>query len=69
MDSKSSKVLVIGLDGASWNILEPLARKKDGIFKKLAEKGATGILESTIPPVTGAAWVSMATGLNPGRTG
>lgn len=69
MDSKSSKVLVIGLDGASWNILEPLARKKDSIFKKLAEKGATGILESTIPPVTGAAWVSMATGLNPGRTG
>ncbi|MBU4374331.1 MAG: alkaline phosphatase family protein [Euryarchaeota archaeon] len=32
------------------------------------EEGVWGDLESTIPPITVPAWVSMATGMNPGRT-
>jgi predicted AlkP superfamily phosphohydrolase/phosphomutase len=38
-------------------------------FKGLMEEGAWGVLESTVPPVTIPAWVSMMTGKNPGRLG
>jgi predicted AlkP superfamily phosphohydrolase/phosphomutase len=65
-----SRVLIIGLDGATWNIIKPLA---DGgklpTFKKLMSNGTWGTLKSTVPPVTGPSWVSFATGLNPGKTG
>ena len=64
------KVIVIGLDGATWDLMRPWAEK--GIlptFKKLMEKGVYGNLESTIPPVTIPAWISFATGKNPGKLG
>ena len=66
----NKKVLVIGLDGASWDLIKPWAAR--GIlptFKKLLEKGVHGDLESTIPPVTVPAWISFATGKNPGKHG
>ncbi|MHA1606763.1 MAG: alkaline phosphatase family protein [Candidatus Freyarchaeota archaeon] len=64
------RLLVIGLDGATWDILMPLI--KEGKLRTLGEmvkKGCWGVLESVIPPVTGGAWLSMATGKNPGKTG
>jgi len=64
------RVLVLGLDGASFDIIEPMA--KSGRLPNLArliEEGSSGILESTIPPVTIPAWVSMMTGKNPGKLG
>jgi len=36
---------------------------------KLLAEGSSGVLESTLPPVTLPAWVSMMTGKNPGRLG
>lgn len=67
---KKQKVLVIGLDGATWDLLKPWAEEgKLPTIKKLMENGVWGELESTIPPVTGPAWVSFATGMNPGKTG
>lgn len=67
---KQSKVVVIGLDGATWNLIKPWAEKGElSIFKKLMENGVLGNLESTIPPVTGPAWVSFSTGKNPGKHG
>lgn len=66
----NKKVLVIGLDGATWDLMRPWAEK--GIlptFKKLMEKGVYGDLKSTLPPITGPAWVSFATGKNPGKHG
>ena len=36
---------------------------------KIRKEGFYGTLESTIPPITGPAWLSMATGKNPGKTG
>ena len=65
-----NKVIVIGLDGATWDLLMPLA--KEGflpVLRKLIEGGSYGELESTIPPVTAPAWASFATGKNPGKTG
>lgn len=65
-----SRVLIIGLDGATWNIIKPLADEgKLPTFKKLMMNGTWGKLKSTIPPVTGPSWVSFATGMNPGKTG
>ena len=64
------KLIVIGLDGATWNIILPLIKKnKLPTFKKLLESGVSGTLRSTIPPVTGPSWLSFATGKNPGKTG
>lgn len=62
------KSLILGLDGATWDIIKPLAEEdKLPTFKKLMEKGVWGNLASTIPPVTGPTWVSFATGRKPGK--
>ena len=64
------RVLVIGLDGATWSVLKPLMREGYlPTLKQLSESGVSGYLESTIPPVTGAAWPAIATGRSPGKTG
>ena len=66
----ANKVLLIGLDGATWNLIEPLAEQgKLPTFKMLMKEGVWGGLQSTLPPVTGPAWVSFATGKNPGKHG
>ncbi|NJE02074.1 alkaline phosphatase family protein [Thermococcus sp. JdF3] len=65
-----TKVLVVGLDGATWDVIIPFVRqKKLKTFKKLLERGSWGILKSTLPPVTVPAWPSFATGKNPAKLG
>jgi predicted AlkP superfamily phosphohydrolase/phosphomutase len=66
---KPLKVLVVGLDGAAWSVIEPLARA--GQIPNIARimAGVRGPLESTIPPVTPPAWTSFMTGMNPGKHG
>lgn len=64
------KVVVIGLDGGTFDILRPLA--EEGRLPTLARvmrDGVCGELTSTIPPITAAAWTSFATGKNPGKHG
>jgi len=65
-----SKVIIIGLDGATWDLLKPWADEGElPTFKKLMKNGVWGTLESTTPPVTGPAWTSFSTGKNPGKHG
>lgn len=65
-----TKTIIIGLDGATWDLLKSWAEEgKLSTLKKLMEEGVWGNLESTVPPVTGPAWVSFATGKNPGKHG
>jgi predicted AlkP superfamily phosphohydrolase/phosphomutase len=65
-----SKLLIIGLDGATWKLLAPWVKKGElPFFKSLIESGSWGITESTIPPITAPAWVSFQTGTNPGNHG
>jgi len=67
---ENRKVMVIGLDGATWDLLEPWARNnKLPALKELMEKGCYGPLESTIPHVTPPAWTSITTGKNPAKHG
>jgi len=64
------RVLVIGLDGVDWNVIDHMAHK--GVLTTipaLAERGRWAILRSTIPPITVTAWASFATGSNPGKHG
>src|SRR5581483_4096458 len=65
-----NRVIVIGLDGATWDVLNPLLRDgKMPNLQKLLERSARGVLMSSIPPVTAAAWTCFSTGKNPGKHG
>lgn len=62
--------IILGLDGATWDVLNPLIRENRlPNLARLKESGQSGVLESTFPPITAPAWLSMATGQNPGKTG
>jgi len=64
------KVLVVGLDGATFDIINKLVVEgRLPTIAKMMQKGAWGNLISTIPPVTPAAWTSFFTGKNPGKHG
>jgi len=68
--SEHKRVLLIGLDGATWRLLEPLmARGWMPNLARLRAQGAWGVLESTIPPVTAPAWTTLQTGVLPGKHG
>ncbi len=67
---QNNRCIVIGLDGATFELINPLVeRGKLPTVKKMMEEGVHGVLKSTIPPLTGPAWVSFATGKNPGKHG
>lgn len=67
---ENNKCIVIGLDGATFELINPLIKRgKLPTIRKLIEDGVHGVLKSTIPPLTGPAWVSFATGKNPGKHG
>ncbi len=70
MALESRRVLIIGLDGVTLDLIRPWA--EEGIlptFKKLMQDGAWGPLRSVLPPVTPAAWSSFITGMNQGKHG
>jgi predicted AlkP superfamily phosphohydrolase/phosphomutase len=64
------KVLIIGIDGATLDLIKPWAEEgKLPTFKGLLEEGVHGDLKSTFPPLTAAAWTSFMSGKNPGKHG
>src|ERR1700733_3646297 len=68
--TKANRVLILGLDGATWTVLDPMiARGAMPNFAALLARSAHGTLRSTIPPVTTAAWTTMMTGCDPSRHG
>jgi len=59
-----NKVLIIGIDGGTWDVLNLLF--DNGVMPALSDlvKSSTvGVLKSTEPPITPAAWTSFYTGL------
>lgn len=69
-NSSKRRVLVLAIDGYTWDLIRSWAELgKLPTIRKLIKKGVRGKLESTIPPLTGPAWVSFATGKNPGKHG
>jgi len=65
-----NKVLMLGLDGMTFSVLEPAFEAGHmPRLKQLLDSGASGILTSTIPPFTPPGWTSIFTGMNPGKHG
>jgi len=63
-----SKVMVIGLDGATFKILDPMiSRGKMPNLAELIKTGTFGELKSVIPPNSMAAWASFMSGKKPGK--
>jgi len=68
MSDQPGKVLVIGLDGATFDLIKPWAEQGHlPTLNKIMNEGAHGELNSTVPPMTAPAWTSFATGVNPGK--
>ena len=66
----SKKVLIIGVDGGTWKVLEPAMQKGCMPYlQSLVKNGCSGTLLSTTPPKTAAAWSTFQTGMNPGQNG
>jgi predicted AlkP superfamily phosphohydrolase/phosphomutase len=67
---RSPKVIVIGIDGATLDLMEPWMRQgKLPTFARMAHDGSYGRLKSTIPCYSAPAWVSIVTGCQPGKHG
>ncbi|WP_080506263.1 alkaline phosphatase family protein [Halorubrum aidingense] len=62
------QLLIVGLDGLSWNILEEFDIEPD-YLSAVADKGINGHLHSVDTPTTLPAWTSFATGKDPGTHG
>ena len=64
------KLLLIGLDGATLDLVRPWAREgKLPNLARIIREGASGTLRSVVPTVSPAAWTTMITGQNPGKHG
>ena len=66
----TKRLMIIGLDGATWDVLDRWI--KDGTLPNLARlrgEGSWGVLRSTIPPITAAAWSTFMTGKRPSKHG
>ncbi len=62
--------VLIGLDGATYDLLDPLVA--EGVMPRLGalmDEGARTILKSTIHPLTPPAWATLMTGRSPGNHG
>jgi predicted AlkP superfamily phosphohydrolase/phosphomutase len=65
-----NRLLVLGLDGATFDVLLPMVEKGElPSIKKLMDGGAWGRMRTVIPPGTGPAWSSIVTGLDPSNHG
>jgi len=59
-------VLVVGIDGADWDLLDPWIRRGElPAIASLRERGVHGRAVSTDPPATFPAWTSFATASEP----
>ncbi len=65
-----NRVFLLGLDGATWDLLKPWSDTGElPLFKQLMKKGSHGVLKSTIPCQTIPAVPTMYTGKNPAKLG
>ena len=70
MSDRSLRTLLVGIDAASSDIVNPLIEAGElPNLERIVEGGAAGPLESQLPPWTPSAWPSLYTGTNPGKHG
>jgi predicted AlkP superfamily phosphohydrolase/phosphomutase len=67
---KTPRLLIVGLDAATFDLICPwIAEGKLPNLAALMKNGAWGRLASILPPITPPAWTSFMTGKNPGKHG
>ncbi|NUO07811.1 MAG: alkaline phosphatase family protein [Candidatus Brocadia sp.] len=65
-----NKVVVIGIDGGTWKVIDPLLKEgKLPHLEKIIKKGVRSSMHTTIPSQTVPAWPACYTGVNPGKLG
>ena len=65
-DRRVERILVIGLDGATWSWITPLIEEgRMPVLKRLRETGVWASLETLEPTVSPAIWTTIATGRLP----
>lgn len=65
-----NKTVFIGLDGATYSVLDSLM--EEGVMpflKEFSSNGSRAVLDSTSNPLTPPAWISLVTGKGPGSHG
>jgi len=68
MTTRKDKVIVIGLDGATWDIIDPMIEKgKLPNLRKIIANGTSGYLTAPIDPNSFASWAEFATGAGPDK--
>lgn len=66
----SKKAIVIGIDGANWDLIDPWIQNGDlPNLAKLKNGGSWAYNNSYLPPVTFPNWKCYSTGKNPGKLG
>ena len=69
-DGNPGRTFVLGLDGIPWSLLSTWVEEGHlPNFARISREGASGPLESTMPPTTALAWPSIATGVGPDKHG
>jgi predicted AlkP superfamily phosphohydrolase/phosphomutase len=64
------RTVLIGLDGATFTVLDPLMEKGVMPFlQSFMSRGVQSTLRSVVPPLTPPAWTSLMTGKRPGQHG
>ncbi len=67
-DDTGCRVVIIGLNGATFNLIQPLIKQNDlPFFRRLMSEGAYGEIESNLPLNSASNWTSFFTGKNPGK--
>lgn len=68
MATRKDKVIVIGLDGATWDIIDPMIEKgKLPNLRKIIANGTSGYLTAPVDPNSFASWTEFATGVGPDK--
>ncbi len=68
--SQSNRVVIFGLDGAPYTLLQRFM--KEGVMPNLAQivgEGTFSQMDTSIPEISSVAWTSFFTGVNPARHG
>jgi predicted AlkP superfamily phosphohydrolase/phosphomutase len=66
----ANRVLVVGWDGADWDVLDPLLTAGElPTVQALVERGRRGVSRSCLPSHSWAAWPTFLTGRDPGGHG
>src|SRR5205085_5050796 len=62
-DSKGPRVVVLGIDGGTWSMIEPMMEAGQlPNLKRLCDGGLHGILESRPPIISPVVWTDIFTG-------